>query len=106
MCGADVDAATADGQTRRMTDAPHEAPSVSKLAGQLLYMFEDDRSLRDAPVSQLRDRLALDDRTARARHKYPNDNDAEIQARLGEFDDRIPESDVVAAVEEAERRLD
>jgi hypothetical protein len=89
-----------------MTDAPIEPPSVSKLAGQLGYMFEDDRSLRDAPVAELRDRLALEDRISRARHKYPNDNDAEIQARLGEFDDRIPEADVVAAVEEAKRRLD
>jgi transposase len=82
------------------------APSVSKLAGQLEYMFEDDRSLLDAPVGQLRDRLALEDRVARARHRYPNDNDAEIQARLAEFDDRIPEADVAAAVEEARRRLD
>jgi hypothetical protein len=89
-----------------MTDAPIDPPSVSKLAGQLGYMFEDDRSLRDAPVAQLRDRLALEDRISRARQKYPNDNDAEIQVRLGEFDDRIPEADVVAAVEEAKRRLD
>lgn len=86
-------------------DAP-AAPSVSRLAGQLLYLFEDDRSLVDAPVAQLRDRLALDDRIGRARHRYPNDSDAEIQARLAEFEDRIPESDVAAAVEEAKRRLD
>jgi hypothetical protein len=88
-----------------MTDAT-SAPSVSKLAGQLLYMFEDDRTLVDAPVAQLRDRLALDDRIGRARHKYPNDNDAEIQGRLAEFDDRVSEADVAAAVEEAKRRLD
>ena len=88
-----------------MTDAT-SAPSVSKLAGQLMYMFEDDRTLVDAPVAQLRDRLALDDRIGRARHKYPNDNDAEIQGRLAEFDDRVSEADVAAAVEEAKRRLD
>ena len=82
-----------------------DAPTVSTLAGQLLYMFEDDRALRDAPVAQLRERLALEDRVARARHKYPNDNDAEIQGRLAEFDDRIPEADVAAAAEEARRRL-
>jgi hypothetical protein len=90
------------GKTEPMT----EFPSVSKLAGQLLYLLEDDPLLRDAPVAQLRDRLALDDRVARARHRYPNDTDAEIQARLGEFDDRIPEADVAAAVAEARRRLD
>ncbi len=88
-----------------MSDEP-AAPSVSKLAGQLLYMFEDDRSLVDAPVSELRDRLALDDRVGRARHRYPNDNDAEIQGRLAEFDDRISEADVAAAVEQAKARLD
>jgi hypothetical protein len=88
-----------------MTDQS-AAPSVSKLAGQLQYMFEDDRTLVDAPVAQLRDRLALDDRIGRARHKYPNDNDAEIQGRLGEFDDRISETDVATAIEEAKRRLD
>ena len=90
------------GHTGPMTDAP----SVSKLAGQLLYLFEDDPALRDAPVAQLRDRLALDDRVSRARHRYPNDNDAEIQARLVEFDDRITLADVEAAVAEALRRLD
>jgi transposase len=83
-----------------------DAPSVSKLAGQLVYLFEDDPALRDVPVGQLRDRLAFEDRVARARHKYPNDNDAEIQARLAEFGDRIPASDVEAAVAEALRRLD
>lgn len=88
-----------------MTDAP-ESPSVSKLAGQLLYMFEDDRTLVDAPIAQLRARLSLDDRIGRARHKYPNDNDAEIQGRLAEFDDRISEAAVAEAVDEAKRRLD
>jgi transposase len=83
-----------------------DAPSVSKLAGQLVYIFEDDPALRDAPVTQLRDRLALEDRVARARHQYPNDNDAEIQARLAEFDDRIALGDVETAIEEARRRLD
>jgi hypothetical protein len=83
-----------------------DAPSVSKLAGQLVYMFEDDPALRDTPVEQLRDRLALEDRIARARHTYPNDNDAEIQARLGEFDDRVTTADFVDAIAEARRRLD
>ena len=83
-----------------------DAPSVSKLAGQLVYMFEDDPALRDAPVSQLRDRLALEDRVARALHRYPNHNDAEIQAHLGEFDDRVTTAAVEAAVAEARSRLD
>jgi hypothetical protein len=60
--------------------------------------------MRDAPVADLRARLSLDDRAARARAKYPNDNEAEIQAHLDEFDDRIAEDDVVAAIAEARRR--
>jgi hypothetical protein len=87
-----------------MTDA-HEHPSVSKLAGQLVYLFEDDPSLRDAPAAQLQARLNHDDRYARARATYPNDNDAEIQGRLAEFDDRIPVADVEAAIAEAKARL-
>lgn len=90
-----------------MSDTPADSkPSVSKLTGQLLYLFEDDPGLRDLAAPQLRDRLALDDRVARARHRYPNDNDAEIQARLAEFDDRIALGDVETAIEEARRRLD
>ena len=41
-------------------------PSVSLLAGQLEYLFEDHPSLRDAPVAQLVARLNEKDRWARA----------------------------------------
>ena len=72
-------------------------PTVSKLAGQLGYLFEDDPSLRTAPVEQLAARLNLEARLARAIARYPNHTDAEIRAHLDEFDDRIPLADVEAA---------
>ena len=73
------------------------APSVSKLAGQLGYLFEDEPRMREAPVEELAARLNREDRLARAIAYYPNHTDAEIQAHLGEFDDRIPLADVAAA---------
>ena len=57
-----------------------------KLAGQLGYLFDDDPSLRDAPVAQLVARLNEQDRLARAIAKYPNRTDAEIHRPPG----RVP----------------
>jgi hypothetical protein len=78
-----------------------DGPSVARLAGQLTYMFEDDPSLRDAPLAQLVARLNEEDRLARAIAKYPNRSDAEIHRHLGEFHDRIGAPDV----DEARRRV-
>ena len=76
-------------------------PSVARLAGQLGYMFEDDPSLRDAPLAQLVARLNEQDRLARAIAKYPNRTDAEIHAHLAEFHDRIGAVDVEHARRQA-----
>ena len=65
------------------------SPSVSRLAGQLEYLFEEHPELRHAPVAQLVARLNEEDRRARAIAKYPNHTDAEIHAHLAEFHDRI-----------------
>jgi len=81
-------------------------PSVGKLAGQLGYMFEDDPSLRDAPVAQLVARLNEEDRLARAIARYPNHTDAEIHAHLAEFHDRIGAVDVEKARQQALGGLD
>ena len=81
-----------------MTDA---SPSVSKLAGQLGYLFEDDPSARGASAVDLAARLNRDDRLARAIAKYPNRTDAEIQGHLDEFEDRISTADVEAALQQA-----
>jgi len=64
-------------------------PSVSILAGQLGYLFDDDPSLRDAPVAQLVSLLNEKDRWARAISTYPGRSDAEVHGHLAEFHDRI-----------------
>jgi hypothetical protein len=89
-----------------MTKSSPSTPSVSRLAGQLDYMFEDDPSLRDAPVEQLAARLNLEDRLARAIARYPLDTDAQIQSHLSEFEERISTHDVRAARQLALSRYD
>lgn len=84
-----------------MSDAPGSGPSVSRLAGQLGYLFEDDPSLRQAPVAQLVARLNEDDRWARAVDAYPNRSDAEVRAHVAEFHDRIG----AVEVEQARRQV-
>jgi hypothetical protein len=67
-----------------------DAPSVSVLAGQLAYLFDDEPALREASDAEVAARLNHDDRYARARATYPLDSDAELTSnRLAEFDDRI-----------------
>jgi hypothetical protein len=77
-----------------MTD---DRPSVSKLAGQLGYLFDDEPDQRTVPVEELAVRLNREDRLARAIARYPLETDEQVQAHLGEFDDRISEADVAAA---------
>jgi hypothetical protein len=78
-----------------------EAPSVSVLAGQLSYLFDDEPGLRTASDDDLAVRLNHDDRYARARATYPLDTDAELVSRLAEFTDRI----TTALVHEARTQL-
>jgi hypothetical protein len=73
-------------------------PSVSRLAGQLSYLFEDEPGLRGATPAALATRLNREDRYARARSRYPMATDAEIAEHVGEFEDRITEDDVRAAL--------
>ena len=80
-----------------MPDAEEARPSIARLAGQLGYLFDDEPALRTAPVEQLAARLNHADRLARAIARYPNRTDAEIQAHLDEFADRIPSDDVEQA---------
>ena len=66
-----------------------DPPSISVLAGQLTYLFEDDPSLRSASDDAVAARLNHDDRFARARERYPLASDAEIAEKVDEFDERI-----------------
>ncbi|MEX0663364.1 MAG: hypothetical protein WD598_01185 [Acidimicrobiia bacterium] len=78
-----------------------EPPSVSVLAGQLTYLFEDDPALRTASDQAVAARLNRNDRFARARERYPLATDAEIAEKVDEFDERI----TAAAVHEARTQV-
>jgi hypothetical protein len=78
-----------------------DAPSPSRLAGQIEYLFEDRPELRSASIDQLVDRLNHDDRFARAREAYQAESDDYVRARVDEFEPRI----TPAMVEEALKRL-
>jgi FPC/CPF motif-containing protein YcgG len=75
-----------------------DAPSVSILAGQLQYLFEDEPGLRRASVDALTERLNHDDRFARARAQNPMATDDEVRAAIDGFQDRITADDVRAAL--------
>ncbi len=77
-----------------MSDA---GPSISILAGQLGYLFEDDPAARRASDADLAARLSRQDRFARARERYPILSDDEVADRLDEFPDRITAEQVRAA---------
>ena len=66
-----------------------DAPSISILAGQLGYLFEDDPSAGDASDEELAAKLSRQDRFARAREKYPILSDAEVAEHVDELADRI-----------------
>jgi hypothetical protein len=79
---------------------------VSRLAGQLEYLFEEHPELRTAPVAQLVARLNEEDRWARAIAAYPNRSDAEVHAHLAEFHDRIGAVEVEQARQQVLSRTD
>jgi len=66
-----------------------DPPSVSILAGQLSYLFEDHPHLATASDEEVAAHLNHDDRFARARERYPLASDGEIAQRVAEFDERI-----------------
>jgi len=79
---------------------------VSRLAGQLEYMFEEDPALREAPISQLVARLNEEDRWARSIATYPDLNDSERHGHLAEFHNRIGAIEVQQARRAALARLE
>jgi hypothetical protein len=83
-----------------------EAPSVSRLAGQLEYLFEEHPELRAASVAELVARLNTEDRWARAITRYPNRSDAEVHSHLAEFHDRIGAVEVEQARQQVLARTD
>ena len=79
-------------------------PTVSRLAGQLDYLFEERPELRDAPAAQLLDQLNREDRLVRARAEQPLESDAWVQDRAGGLEDRYTLGQVEAAIAVALQR--
>jgi len=65
------------------------SPSVSRLAGQLRYLFDERPELRAASPEVLRDLLSREDRAARAVARGPLTDHHEHRRRFLELDDRI-----------------
>ena len=78
--------------------------TVSLLAGQLDYLFEEKPELRKAPASQLLDRLNREDRLVRARAEDVRQSDDWVQRRADELEDRFTLEQVEQAVEIAKMR--
>jgi hypothetical protein len=71
-----------------------DKPSVSRLAGQLGYLFEERPELAGATDEALADQLNHEDRYARARARYPLESDREVREHIDEFAPRITVADV------------
>ena len=72
--------------------------TISLLAGQLDYLFEERPELRRASAPQLADRLNREDRLVRARAEQPLESDAWVRQRAGELDDRFTAEQIEQAL--------
>ncbi|MGH9048566.1 MAG: hypothetical protein ACRDY4_02410 [Acidimicrobiia bacterium] len=79
-------------------------PTVSRLAGQLDYLFEERPELRDAPAAQLLDQLNREDRLVRARAEQPLETDSWVQARAEELESRYTLGQIEEAIAIASKR--
>ena len=66
-----------------------EMPSISRLAGQLGYLFEERPRLRQATAEELAEQLNHEDRFARARQEYVVETDEFVREHIDEFPPRI-----------------
>jgi hypothetical protein len=80
-----------------------DAPSTSRLAGQLGYLFEEEPDLAAAPASELAGRLDRDDRYARARQQYVLESDEFVRDHIDEFPSRITTEMVEQALRQVRR---
>jgi hypothetical protein len=72
--------------------------TVSRLAGQLDYLFEERPELRDSPAARLVDRLNREDRLVRARAEEPLESDRWVKRRADQLDDRFTVDQVEQAI--------
>jgi hypothetical protein len=77
-----------------------DAPSVSRLAGQLGYLFEERPRLKQASAAELADQLNHEDRYARARQRYVLESDDFVREHIDEFPPRITAEMVEQALQQ------
>jgi hypothetical protein len=80
-----------------------DGPSVSRIVGQLGYLFEERPELSGASASELARWLSREDRMARAREKDPLGSREAVEAAAAQLDDRITESMVADALAQLRR---
>jgi hypothetical protein len=69
-----------------------DGPSVSRVVGQLRYLFEERPELSGASAAELGTWLSREDRMARARAKDPLGTREAVEAAAAQLDDRITEA--------------
>src|SRR6202011_6146001 len=69
-----------------------DGPSVSRVVGQLRYLFEERPELAGASAAELARWLSREDRMARARAKDPLGTREAVEAAAAQLDDRITEA--------------
>ena len=75
-----------------------DEPSVSRVVGQLRYLFEERPELSGASPAELARWLSREDRMARARAADPLGSREEVEAAAAGMDDRITDSMVADAL--------
>ena len=75
-----------------------DGPTVSRVVGQLRYLFEERPELSGASPAQLAQWLSREDRMARARAKDPLGSREAVEAAAARLDDRITEEMVAEAL--------
>ncbi|HYV59382.1 MAG TPA: hypothetical protein VFA62_04855 [Acidimicrobiia bacterium] len=81
-----------------------DAPSVSRVVGQLRYLFEERPELSGASAAELARWLSREDRMARARSADPLGSRERVVAAADQLDDRVTESMVSDALAQLRRR--
>jgi hypothetical protein len=74
------------------------APSVSRVVGQLRYLFEERPELSSASAAELARWLSREDRMARARAQDPLGTREAVEAAAAGLDDRVSEPMVADAL--------
>lgn len=75
-----------------------DEPTVSRVVGQLRYLFEERPELSGASARDLAQWLSREDRMARARANDPLGRREAVEVAAAQLDDRITESMVAAAL--------